>query len=202
MPAEPWLAREDWAARRVVYKPVRGALGVLAFALLWCAISFPGCILILVRPKESAWLWLAAIFPLIGLFLLLGAFYGVKSALHYGTATLLLPAVPLKLGSNVRTRVELKNAPEDGVTMRVVSVSRTARKSNRDRVLWQHEAPIAPGAIQRTAGGGVSVPIEFDLPAGGQPVHEIQPGYEEVLWLLELKGAGGDFDVRFELPVF
>src|SRR5438477_451554 len=49
-PMQPWLWRDDWAARRVAEANPRGRAALLIFALMWNAITIPIAVLVAPSP--------------------------------------------------------------------------------------------------------------------------------------------------------
>ena len=75
-PEEPWLWREDWASGTVRPSNRRGTFFLAAFTAFWNLFCWPIFFIFLFDEQEKdSWTWLIAIFPLVGIGLLLVTLY-------------------------------------------------------------------------------------------------------------------------------
>src|SRR5512143_294181 len=156
---EPWLARPDWAARRIADQNASGAWGMLFFALLWSVFSCGLAYLFLSqRDGNGIGRMLVMIFPAAGGLMLIGAAYVLLRRRRYGVPVLELATLPVPVGRAlaglVRTRAVFD--PAGGFVVKLQCIHRTVtgtgkNRSTREDTLWEGERTI-PGAT-RYAGG-------------------------------------------------
>ena len=88
-PEAPWLWREDWAARRIGDSS-RGAMwGAWIFTALWNLISIPSAVMaVRAALREGNHLaWIALLFPIVGVGLLVWAVRATARYRRYGVST-------------------------------------------------------------------------------------------------------------------
>lgn len=200
---EPWRARADWAAGRIVSSN-NGTLGFTwLFAALWNAISTP---IAWVALRNEGLRWPAAMvlfFPLVGMLLLLGAIYVTMRWLRFGESALEMAAMPVVPGGAVMGIVHLNRPirPDGPVRLRLNCFARETRKtsdgtSTSERLVWQREeyADISPA--------GDSFPVAVPLPADAA-VTSAWSGGNGIFWRLEAAASlpGVDYKAQFEIPV-
>ncbi len=209
-PEEPWLLREEWAERRIPSRTGAGAVMLWIFGLLWCAISAP---LAWKLPEEVArqgpLVWLALLFPMVGIGLLIAALRHTLRWRKFGSAVLELKTLPGVIGGRLGATLQLStqlDAPE-GMELRLECIHKrvTGAGKNRsasERILWQSEH-----TVRRDHFGlgltGTSVPVEFIAPYGCQATRGTGTD-DEILWRVAAKAevTGVDYYARFEVPVF
>lgn len=211
-PSEPWLWRADWASGRI-QDASRGTMwGAWAFAALWNLISFPSAFFAaraaLFEEKPAA--WLALLFPVIGVGLLVWAARSTIRYRRYGISLLELSTRPGVIGrwltGTVQVPAPLRPAEGFQVSlscMRLVTQGGGKNRSTSETVLWQEER-LEPGQPSRLASGmGTIIPVAFALPPDVQPCDSSNSN-DRVVWRLEVAGSvpGVDYRSRFEVPVF
>ncbi len=206
-PDAPWKWREDWAEGKVrtAGRPAMWAAWV--FALIWNAIS-SSMVFFLPRALEEDNLaaLIGLIFPLIGVWLIYRA---VRFTIHrrrFGEATVHLDTLPGVIGARLAGTLMISSGfPSDArMLLRLTCVNRWRTRgrssSSGESIVWQEEAPPASAY---SAGGAVTVPFAFTIPADAQPSDTSGDG-TGILW--RLSGAaeipGVDFEADFEMPVF
>jgi hypothetical protein len=210
-PNEPWLWREDWAARAVQDASGFGATGCTwAFGLLWMMMCTPVVLAFVFTSRyDDPKLWFVLLFPLIGLAILGAALYMTLRRRKYGVSVCHLDHLPIAIGQTFRAQVEMRVAeiPESGFHVRLVSSrrvvrSRGSRQSIDETVLWSDETTVGRGAAAVTP-NGVRVPVAFAIPWQSEPADERNAG-DRVIWRLHVQAEvpGIDYAATFELPVF
>lgn len=203
-PDEPWLWREDWAARRIADGSALEMGLAWAFAVLWNLVSIPAAVVgvrAAVREGNRAAL-VALLFPAVGAGLLVWALRITIRRRRYGSSVLELRTLPAAVGhaleGTVRTPAGLR--PPEGFRVVLSCIRRVTSGSGRNRstsesVLWQEE--------QRIHAAGLGVPVAFAIPADAVPSDPARGG-DRTLWRLELSAEvpGVDYAAGFEVPVF
>jgi hypothetical protein len=203
-PEEPWLWREDWAARRIADGSALEMGFAWAFAALWNLVSIPAAVVgvrAALREGNRAAL-VALLFPAVGLGLLVWAARITIRRRRYGSSVLELTTLPAAVGhalqGTVRTPAELR--PPEGFRVVLSCIRRVTTGSGRNRstsesILWQEE--------HRTSAGALGVPVAFAIPADAVP-SDPGRGNDRTLWRLELSAEvpGIDYAAGFEVPVF
>jgi hypothetical protein len=207
-PKEPWLWREDWAARRIMDEHRNSGWYLLFFALAWNAISWTITFGIWSGPPRRGFQhYFVLLFPAIGALMLMAAFQGLLRRRRYGVAVFELATLPAPLGRALagRVRVDRGLEPDREMSVSLRSIRRTVTRSGknskvREETLWE-DRRVIPGAIR--ADPGVVIPIAVAIPREATATDALVPS-DQVLWRLEVKSEapGVDFDARFEVPVF
>jgi hypothetical protein len=203
-PGEPWLWREDWAARRITDDSRRQMWFAWVFAALWNLVSFPSAFFAVrsaLNEGNHAAL-VALLFPAIGVGLLVWALRATLRYRRFGVSHLELATLPAAVGHSLegtlRTPAGLR--PAEGFRVVLSCIRRVTTGSGKDRstsesVLWQEERTLA--------GTGASVPLAFAIPADAAPCDAIR-GSDGTLWRLDVSAEvpGVDYAAQFEVPVF
>jgi hypothetical protein len=203
-PDEPWLWREDWAARRITDDSRRQMWFAWIFTALWNLVSFPSAFLAVraaLNEGNRAAL-VALLFPIVGVGLLVWALRATLRYRRFGVSQLDLATVPAAVGHSLegtlRTPAGLR--PAEGFRVALSCIRRVTTGSGRDRstsesVLWQDERML-PGT-------GAGVPVAFAIPADAAPYDALH-GSDGTLWRLEASAEvpGVDYAARFDVPVF
>ncbi|MBW2386071.1 MAG: hypothetical protein JRG92_20760 [Deltaproteobacteria bacterium] len=209
-PESPWLWRPEWATGRISSQGGRAAIGVWVFALFWNAVSAP---LLWVLPEEVASgnkeALIGALFPAVGLALLVWAVRTTWRWKRFGRSVFELASLPGVIGGRLAGRVSLGTdvRPEAGFEARLVCVAVRISGSGKNRsrhedVRWEETRQI--GFTQFHAGRlGTEVPIEFTIPYRLDSSSE-KEGQSWVEWRLELAAelSGIDYLACFEVPVY
>lgn len=208
MSDEPWLARKDWAVRRIEDENATGAWGFLLFTLIWVGFSSTLSFVFLRQTgDDSGSRWMVLIFPAVGVILLIAVTYVLLRRRRYGVPVLELATLPAPLGRAlggvVRTRAVFDPAGGFVVTLTCVHKTVTGsgkNRSTRETTLWEGKRTIA-GAVRET--GGIAIPVAMAIPSEASPT-ERRSASDEVLWRLTVGAAveGIDFSSQFEVPVY
>jgi hypothetical protein len=209
-PDEPWLWNEAWADGRIHCSNRSSLVVAWVFAVCWNAISWP---LAYQVPGElergNPAVWLALLFPLIGLGMLVWALRATLRWRRFGSSVFEMTTHPGVLGGELSGRLRagdgLFEAREFGLRLscirRYVTGSGKSRSTHED-VLWTEDATLSPRALTRGP-SGVELPLGFALPYDCRPSDPVESN-DRILWRLEVRAdvPGVDYAARFELPVF
>jgi hypothetical protein len=211
-PDQPWRWQQDWAAGRIEDSS-RGTLWTSwAFAVFWNMIAFPSGYLgvqAALRQGQPGG-YVALIFPLVGIGLLVGAARSTIRYRKYGVSRLELATIPAVIGHSLAGTVRVSTSIEspEGFLATVSCVRRVTSGSGKSRstsesVLWQDERRVAGGRARDAAGWRTDVPVQFRIPADVEPCSLDDPN-NRVLWRLTVSASvpGVDYASVFEIPVF
>ena len=116
------------------------------------------------------------------------------------------------MGGRFAARLDttLRTTPEDGVHLRLNSYRIITRSNESDRQdLLRQEHRVVPPLSLGQGPKGVTIPIEFDLPAGIEPTTPPQDSGEKtrrdpVVWKLDVTAdvPGIDYSAQFKVSVF
>jgi len=203
-PDAPWLWREDWASGRIKCSSKGALTGAWVFAVLWNAISWP---VVFAFPKEldkgNHAIWIALIFPAIGIGLLAWAVRATIRWRKFGESAFVLGAVPGVIGGTLSGAIH----PGTGLRLmqefrlRLTCVNRVTTGSGKNRstsehVLWQDEKQV------NSDFNGL-VPVSFLIPDDSRE-SDNSDSDNAILWRLESMAnvPGVDYLSSFEVPVF
>lgn len=186
--------------------------GAWVFAALWNLVSFPSAFVgvraALEQGNKAA--FIAVLFPLVGIALLVRAVRATLQYKKYGVSRLELSTLPGVIGrgltGTVRAPASLRPAEGFQVTLSCVQrvTTRTGKStSTTENILWQEKRRV-PGEPSRTAAGmETHIPVAFRLPADARAC-DASDSTDRVLWRLQLSAsvAGVDYQPVFEVPVF
>jgi hypothetical protein len=204
-PAEPWRWRPDWAAGRVTDSSRAGLAIAWGFAGFWNLLSWPAVAAALTE-TDGPPLLLIALFPLVGLGLLVWAGRLTIRYRTFGTSVLEFGDMPGVIGRGFRGVVRVQGSPPaprfDALLRRI---ERRTSGSGRSRtttesIAWEERTAVTP----RREAGGVVVPVAFRIPASEPPTDADPSANPRTLWRLELAAdvPGVDYHARFDVPVF
>lgn len=205
-PNEPWLWRDDWAQGYAQDRLGSGSIFLFVFAIVWNAIS--GTALLVVWRTDAHQfeprLLFLAIFPLIGVGLLLAAAYQLWRRKKYGRSICRLHQVPIEPGRAFSGELEThaQEAPENGFVLKLSCVqSIHSGKNTYETTLWSEETTISRGALIPSP-DGVRVPFTLTFPADAAAKND--PPRGTIVWRLEATAdvPGIDYAATFDLPVF
>lgn len=217
-PGQPWLEREDWAARRIVHTTGGVAGGLWFWSAGWCGIlSFLGWVnydKIVLALSESWWnVALLAVFAGAGLIGLSLAIRSTIDWLRYGTSVLHLATLPAQPGERFKGTLEARLQPLPKRPLRVELVCEEVRwvttgyGKNRTTRLDVRPAgsttcDVDAGQFYR-AGKGARGAIEIVVP-NGLPDSGVDEQGNGVRWILCIATSGDDapFSCSFEVPVY
>lgn len=211
-PAEPWYWDHPWDSRWAE----SGGLGPVIQTFLvflfysafmsmfnwWAFLSGDGPL-----PVKLVVL----LFDLIGLAILLGAFYQLFQYLKYGASRLHFGRFPFRPGGSVEAGLEanrrLLAAPSIALTLRyieeVTETHGTGKNRSSNQVLYcLHEVKQELNSSMFDPNSAAEIPVSLRLPAGefSNRLGETPRRY----WELEVKAdtPGIDYAARFLLPVY
>jgi hypothetical protein len=209
-PGEPWMWRADWADRTVRDEQSIRSGFLWMFGFLWILMTVPTTFAMwATRDRDRVMLIFLAIFPIVGVCVLLAAAYQTLRRRKYGVSLCRLNRLPVPLGSTFRGEVQARvhSMPEHGFQTRLTCVRREVRGSGRNRntretVLWQDEQTVGSGAAMPHP-EGMRIPIQFAIPIDTEATDDTNPR-DSILWRLEVRAdvPGIDYIARFTLPVY
>ena len=217
-PDQPWMERDDWAARRVQHTTGFIAIGMWIWVAGWWGfLSFIGWVNYakIVKALSESW-WngaLIAVFVIAGL---LGLVFAIKLTLHwyrYGTSELRIDTLPAHPGGSFRGALEANLEPKprhpldlELVCEEVLWITTGHGKDRRTRAkvtrLGSSQASTQTSGMLATR-TGIRCPLQIEVPAN-LPDFSINDDGNGVRWVLSIKTAGDDppFSCAFDIPVF
>jgi hypothetical protein len=212
-PDEPWRWSGRWDDPRLRSAGRGGVVAAWIIAAVWNGISSPLVLVFLPEEVIGKGRWaegaVAAIFPLVGLGLLVVAARATLRHRRFGVSILELARVPGVLGGELAATLRAGAALGEAraLAARLACVRETTTGSGRDRtttesVLWADEQAV-PLAGAARGPEGLAVPLRFAVPAD-LPPSDALPTECRVLWRLEAEAtlSGVDYAACFEVPVF
>jgi hypothetical protein len=210
-PDKPWLWRKEWAEGVIVSHDSAKSMTLAIFALFWNAFAIPSAWIVIERNvyRETPIVLVVLLFPLVGVFLFITAAYQLLRVLKYRQSRLMLPHVPIALGTSCRGEIitHVKDRPESGFALKLTCMRRTVTGSGKNRSIretdiWREEQVVSPSAVV-PAMDGVRVPFTFNIPSDAPPTDE-RITDNQVVWRLDVRAetSGIDYAAQFELPVF
>lgn len=212
-PAEPWLWREDWVARRVADKGWFWVAFFWVLALLCNAIALPFGAFALSHDLPKHGLVLAIVLPLSGLGLIWAALYFGGRLLKFGRVWFLLGDLPFRRGGWLEGRIVVERglrltAPvtvgiKNVHVHRVRKPGRRRETRNEEELLWQGPPlTVSPKDFAR-ARKSVVIPVRLALPGAGAAT-DIRSGTDKIEWVLAARAEvpGVNFAAEFEVPIF
>jgi hypothetical protein len=201
-----WQANADWHDNRIRSNAKASLWFAWGFAVFWNAISAP---IPFFLPGELArgnqLIWIALLFPLVGLSLLIWAIRQTLAWRRFGVTRLQLDPFPGAIGGDVGGTVELRLPYNPRHRFRVtltclhVYTRRTGDGNETVRdAKWQDEQP----AVVEPGMRGTRLRFLFQSPAELPDSSEEDSSRYE--WTVQIKGRlpGADFDRSWKIPVF
>jgi len=205
---KPWMAKPEWAENRIVSGTKMTMYFSWGFAVIWNAISA-------VAPftaydeiqKGNHAAWLAFLFPLVGVGLLVWAAHSTIQWRKFGQSHLQLDPFPGSIGGQAGGTIEL-HYPYDPAHNYIVTLSslhsyETGSGKNRrrsERVNWQSTT------VAHSEAGiyGTRLVFRFDVPEGLPPSDVAPESSDYELWRVNVSAAlpGVDLCQDYEIPVF
>lgn len=207
-PEKPWKWREEWQSNHLQSLSSSTRWLATGFAFFWNLVSAP---MWFVVPREVAkgnyLALLGALFPLIGIALIVWAIRQWLQFRRFGDSELILSRLPVSLGgllnANLQLPAQIPGSTELGVTLNCIRKT-TERSGNKNRsretILWQSDQRIMTPVI---SGNYTLIPIRFHIPRD-QPSATVNVDDSGIIWRLLISSdiPGVDFEASFELPVF
>ena len=211
-PDQPWLWREDWAAKRVRDDTRSGMWSRIGFAALWSLISIPVAVAVVqdTLPKGNHLGLLALLFPLVGIGLAVSAFRRTLQYRRFGVSILELDHVPVPLGRRLvgTVRAGVGAPPADGFRVVLSCINRTTSGTGDDQtttehIRWQEEQRVPGTAVRDYRGAGATIPVDFAIPADARGTDESMPR-DTIVWRLSVSASlpGVDYASAFDVPVY
>jgi hypothetical protein len=211
-PESPWLWRADWASGRIVDSSRPTMVTAWIFAALWNLISLPGAFLgVRSAIQEGNHVaFLALLFPLVGIGLLVWAVRSTLRYRKYGVSRLELSTIPGVVGRTLTgmVRAPAGMQPDDGFQVTLSCVRRVTTRGGRnsstsESILWQEERRVTGEPSRTAAAMETHIPVAFRLPADAAACDDTDSN-NRVLWRLRLSAEvpGVDYESQFEVPVF
>jgi hypothetical protein len=211
-PDQPWRWQRDWAEGRIEDSS-RGTLWTAwAFSVFWNMIGFPsgylGVQAALRQGKPGG--YVALVFPLVGIGLLVWAVRATIRYRKYGVSRLELSTIPAVIGHSLAGTVRVSTIVEsqEGFLATLSCVRRVTsgsgkNRSTRETVLWQDDRRAVGGRARDAAGWRTDIPIEFQIPADAESC-SLGDSDNRVLWRLTVSAnvPGVDYASVFDVPVF
>ncbi len=210
-PENPWMWRADWAAGRIVASTKATMLSALVLAAFWNLVSVP---LWLVLPGEiirkgNYWAMLGALFPAIGLLLVLWAVYSILRWMKYGQSEFQMADVPAVVGGQLAgvVRTSAKVRPDDGYHLvlrcvRRITTGTGKQRNTAEKVLWEFKQIVMHELLEDEPELS-AIPVVFSIPHDCWPSND-QNRDDQTIWRLiaSAKVPGIDYSATFEVPVF
>jgi hypothetical protein len=172
---EPWVWRDDWISRALLYPGRSFFLGFGAFAIVWIAVAaITRSVVLLV--------------PIVAILLLYAAVHLATVGLHHPRLLFILDKLPALPGDGFIGRVEVASIPEREVR---ASLACIRWPHADDEETWWSDEQVIPRTRIRGA-----IPIDFCAPFGTREI----PEGEDVVWRLSVQV--GETGATFEVPVF
>jgi len=219
-PDEPWRRRADWAAGVVRPRTGSDAVAVWLFCVVWNGAAWPIAALCLAeagRGTAPAITWIVALFPAVGLVVLIRAVNVTRCHIRDGRSELWLRHVPATLGGTLEADLILpdRGGRPAAVDIQLQCVQRTGSDDeSEDAVSWRSATMTCPAsegevmtareaweARDYVADASQHVyPLRIAIPPDCAPSD--MDGVTQ--WLLEVTGARGRnaLALKFEVPVF
>ena len=217
-PGQPWMWRDDWA---------KGVIPDNTPSQLWQ--RWVGAAIVLVgfgvlashRNDMPAYVYYAEQYPIAVPFVLtamlalpvwvLGrAAHATLRSRKFGSSAFVLSENPCRLGGLLAGRVEtpMQERPQDGAELNLSCLkitqrdSGSRRRSSHVKIVWSSHRAVESHRLGRGP-KGITIPVEFEIPADGAPTGRIDVERRHV-WRLTTAARlqGVDYRAEFEPPVF
>ncbi len=208
-PDAPWMWRTDWAAGRIESGTKASIVMPWVFAIMWNLISAPVLVLVPPHVAENRAILLVFMFPVIGVFLLIGAIKQTVAAKKFGTSYLELASVPGVIGGKLRGVIQTRFSPTSESRARLmltcfksVTTGSGDDRSTSEHILWREERAFGPSEIG-VGPIGASIPVDFDIP-DDQPATNSNNSSDQIIWRVHATAElpGLDYAGQFDVPVF
>src|SRR5205814_4071481 len=210
-PGKPWLWKLDWQSGTITSQGSAQAIFMTVFAIIWNAITVPAVVMVLKKGvyKETPAVLFILIFPLIGVLILISAVYQLLRQRKYGQSRLMLPHVPVSIGTMFRGEIitRLQERPENGFVLTAASVRRVTSGTGKSRsttesTLWSDQETVAGASAVQTM-EGLRIPFSIGIPTDVRETDQSDSN-DETVWRLDVKAEvpGIEYAARFDLPVF
>lgn len=191
------LVHADGRASLVVLWIAAGVLELLSIPLVFAVPAE--------LAKGNRAVFIALIFPLAGVVLMIVAIRQTMRFRKYGRAVLVAPSLPVALGNRFQAQLRVPQAVDmsQGMTWHLVCRQLVTQGTGKNRstswrLLWEDRRRVAGAAI-RIQAGQTLVPVDFSIPYSCKP----STVAERIEWRLSAAAEvpGVDFGIGFKLPV-
>lgn len=212
-PDQPWMLNPQWAAGRLVDRPLGRIIVLIVFVIGWVG----GISIILTHnwPKVvhalqhqwHSWL-LLAFFALLTVTVFNLLFQSVRQGWTIGSAMLTLGTIPGRLGGAFEAQLNCR-LPQD-VPKKLTATLTCYRWAARDptilrpvdknRMLWWKEIEVPA----RRAKGRLLTDVHFDVP-DDLPESGTQPNLDDIVWMLRIDTGSRTkepLNFQWEVPIF
>jgi len=212
-PGEPWMWNREWAARRISDGSRTSVVVLWVFTLIWNGLSAP---VVFILPTELAkgnrGIWIALLFPLVGIGLLIAAMRATMRRMRFRESFLVLDSLPASPGGVMRGRIEIPVerttfAAATSIVATLSCIHRRVTGSGKSRTTsetarWQEIVHIPASSVGMMAQGS-TLPIAIVLPLD-LPSTDMRNRNDATIWRLGIEAdvPGIDYTATFELPVF
>lgn len=208
-PDKPWLWNDDWRDGKIQYNARTRAIAMWFFSLLWNGIVAMAIVLggpdLARQASEDPAFYLFLLFPLVGIGVVIFAVRTTLQWRRYGTSTLVLRDMPVRIGGHLDATVQLPPDVRGASEFKVrVACTRTTRrgKNTTTTVLWSDERTY-PAMSLGVGPTGPTLSIRQDIPAEAEQSSVGSPN-PSVDWKVEISAEveGVDFQAEYNIPVF
>ena len=209
-PGEPWRYDYRWGDG-FSFSAFRTMIGRFLAALGWCAFVLPFGWVGVEVPGKRVFLYFAAIFELLGLFLWYRWGVALLDLVRYGNTYLGYEGAPYFVGGTLRAHLHaprhLADIDELTLTLRCVQERYVTTGTGRDRTtavecweLYSDSTTIPRQRLATVAGDGI--PVEFPLPTG-LPATTLA-SHPPTYWEIETRGKAHcvDYQAYFLVPIY
>jgi len=210
MDEQVWLNNKKWASNRIKSSANLTLIVLWCFAAIWNAITLPLWFQltdILAKAQQDPLAYIAFLFPLVGLYLIVFAINASKEKLQFGDTPLTMDPFPGSLGGHVGGRIET-NIPYTGqtdsqITLQCVHsyVSGSGKdRSRRESIEWQNTGVCH---LDNSAKGTV-FKFRFNLPDDLPESDTGKKSGSYYFWRVSLASSQGSqpLNRNFVIPVF
>jgi hypothetical protein len=202
-PDEPWLWRDDWAAKRIRSTSIVDTRLFTIVAALYLLGVLPLGLLVVRERNLSVWSVPGVVLIVIGLALFRLARQKRKKARTLDAAEFRPAEVPGLVGGPLAGVVAIPGSPSLGegpFRVRLECTQKGDADSSGPTVLWRDKTTIQR-PLATADPTTIALPIYFAIPYDCRPVDPNEPGRR---WLLRVGPEQGyaDDDAEFDVPVF
>ena len=199
---QPWLNKKAWQKNILVCTTKAKRNGSIFFAFFWCAISMPMAYVLFLsgRPIENNAVYIALIFPLIGILLLISAIKKIVDYGKYGQLKLEMDPFPAAIGGDFGGILHFqRKLPAEATVaiklncLRLTESGSGDNRSTSEKLLWH------------TTGhdfvDSKDVKFRVEIPGNQEETSLTHLG---IHWRAEITISFNDdhFHRQFEIPVF
>jgi hypothetical protein len=206
---QPWLLNDDWQTSVIRSNSKSSMYFTWGFAAFWNLISAPLPFVMYreIIQKENYVAIIAALFPLIGVGLIVWAIRRTLEWKRFGAAPVTLDPFPGGIGGNVGGAIDIRMPFASGIAFRLTLTSIYSymsgsgdSRSRKESAKWQDSV------IGHAQSGllGTRLTFRFDVPTDLRESDAERADSSYYLWRLNVQAdlEGVDFDRDYEIPVY